>query len=279
MDARGPLCVGIDPHAGPAGRLGPERRRRRAGALHPHRGRGAGRTGSPCSSRSPRSSNASAPAASPSWSGPSPNPATRGRWSSWTPSAATSAPPCPPTPTPSWTRPRPLFSDALTVSPYSGFGSLRPAIERARTSGCGLFVLALTSNPEGAEVQHAVRDGRAQRRRHRAGHLAAENEGAEPLGSFGAVVGATLGGTLRALDVEPRHQRPAARPRDRGAGRDGGGSAARSSAPRWATSCRASAGECSGTARRPGPARGRRRGSGASGRGSWRHRGSTGDGV
>ncbi len=87
----------------------------------------------------------------------------------------------------------PLFCDAVTVSPYLGFGSLRPAFELARENGCGVFVLALTSNPEGAEVQHAQGpDGRSV-----AGavleHLAAENAGAEPLGSFGAVVGATLG--------------------------------------------------------------------------------------
>ncbi|WP_181766582.1 orotidine-5'-phosphate decarboxylase [Streptomyces albidus (ex Kaewkla and Franco 2022)] len=95
-----------------------------------------------------------------------------------------------------------LFSDALTVSPYLGFGSLAPAVDRARESGCGLFVLALTSNPEGAEVQHAVRaDGRSVAATVLR-HLAAENEGAEPLGSFGAVVGATLGGTLRESDVD-----------------------------------------------------------------------------
>ncbi|MES4827280.1 orotidine-5'-phosphate decarboxylase, partial [Streptomyces anthocyanicus] len=56
----------------------------------------------------------------------------------------------------------PLFSDALTVSPYLGYGSLKPAVDLARESGAGLFVLALTSNPEGGEVQHAVRgDGRS----------------------------------------------------------------------------------------------------------------------
>ncbi|MEJ1199784.1 MULTISPECIES: orotidine-5'-phosphate decarboxylase [unclassified Streptomyces] len=87
----------------------------------------------------------------------------------------------------------PLFSDALTVSPYLGYGSLKPAVDMARESGAGLFVLALTSNPEGAEVQHAVRaDGRGVGATILA-HLAAENAGEEPLGSFGAVVGATLG--------------------------------------------------------------------------------------
>ncbi|GAB2854228.1 orotidine-5'-phosphate decarboxylase [Streptomyces deserti] len=87
----------------------------------------------------------------------------------------------------------PLFSDALTVSPYLGYGSLGPAVALARESGAGLFVLALTSNPEGGEVQHAVRaDGRTVGATMLA-HLAAENAGEEPLGSFGAVVGATLG--------------------------------------------------------------------------------------
>jgi orotidine-5'-phosphate decarboxylase len=87
----------------------------------------------------------------------------------------------------------PLFSDALTVSPYLGYGSLSPAVALARENGAGLFVLALTSNPEGGEVQHAVRsDGRNVGATMLA-HLAAENTGEEPLGSFGAVVGATLG--------------------------------------------------------------------------------------
>ncbi|MFE9684826.1 orotidine-5'-phosphate decarboxylase [Streptomyces sp. NPDC002701] len=92
----------------------------------------------------------------------------------------------------------PLFSDALTVSPYLGYGSLRPAVELARENGAGLFVLALTSNPEGAEVQHAVRPPHADTARRNVGatmlaHLAEENAGQTPMGSFGAVVGATLG--------------------------------------------------------------------------------------
>ncbi|WP_328938998.1 orotidine-5'-phosphate decarboxylase [Streptomyces tauricus] len=90
----------------------------------------------------------------------------------------------------------PLFSDALTVSPYLGYGSLKPAVDLARQSGSGLFVLALTSNPEGAEVQHAVRPEDTALRNVGAtmlAHLAEENAGQTPMGSFGAVVGATLG--------------------------------------------------------------------------------------
>ncbi|MDG4859152.1 orotidine-5'-phosphate decarboxylase [Streptomyces sp. T-3] len=95
----------------------------------------------------------------------------------------------------------PLFSDALTVSPYLGYGSLQPAVSLARESGAGLFVLALTSNPEGSEVQHALRaDGRSVGATMLA-HLASENAGVSPMGSFGAVVGATLG-DLSSYDLD-----------------------------------------------------------------------------
>ncbi|MBM9458834.1 orotidine-5'-phosphate decarboxylase [Nocardioides sp. zg-536] len=102
----------------------------------------------------------------------------------------------------------PLASDAVTLSPYLGFGSLTPFVESARTHGAGLFVLAATSNPEGPEVQSA-RTGAAFGGRGVAAtvlaHLRALNGDAEPLGSFGAVVGATLGdrGGLAALGLEP----------------------------------------------------------------------------
>ncbi|AQA15112.1 orotidine-5'-phosphate decarboxylase [Streptomyces malaysiensis subsp. malaysiensis] len=91
----------------------------------------------------------------------------------------------------------PLFSDAITLSPYLGFGSLRPALDAARAAGAGVFVLALTSNPEGAEVQHAVRSDGTTVAATVLRALKAENaaEAAEGrLGSYGAVVGATLGG-------------------------------------------------------------------------------------
>ena len=98
----------------------------------------------------------------------------------------------------------PLFSDALTVSPYLGYGSLKPAVDLARENGLGLFVLALTSNPEGGEVQHAVRPEDTALRNVGAtmlAHLAEENAGETPMGSFGAVVGATLG-DLSSYDLD-----------------------------------------------------------------------------
>lgn len=89
----------------------------------------------------------------------------------------------------------PLAADAITLSPYLGFESLRPALDTARAAGRGVFVLALTSNPEGAAVQHAVAaDGRSIAQGV-ADAAAAENRGAVPLGAVGLVVGATVGRT------------------------------------------------------------------------------------
>jgi orotidine-5'-phosphate decarboxylase len=88
----------------------------------------------------------------------------------------------------------PLFVDALTVNPYLGFGSLAPLIDEAEAHRSGIFVLALTSNPEGGEVQHSRRsDGRtvAQFMIDQAARLNAE---ANPVGSVGVVVGATSTG-------------------------------------------------------------------------------------
>jgi orotidine-5'-phosphate decarboxylase len=87
----------------------------------------------------------------------------------------------------------PLASDAITVSPYLGFGSLAPFIAAASTYDAGLFVLGLTSNAEGPEVQRATTDTGETVAARMFEHLAALNAGATPYGSFGAVVGATIG--------------------------------------------------------------------------------------
>lgn len=89
----------------------------------------------------------------------------------------------------------PLFVDAITVNPYPGFGSLAPFLERAATSGTGVFVLALTSNPEGPQVQHAHTAGGKTVAQAVIDAVARENEGRRPLGSVGVVVGATTGPT------------------------------------------------------------------------------------
>lgn len=98
----------------------------------------------------------------------------------------------------------PLCADAITVSPFLGFESLRPALDLAHDTGRGLFVLTLTSNPEGAEVQHALRDGRTV-----AGSIVdgvtsanAPEAGRGLLGSIGMVVGATVGRAAQDLGLD-----------------------------------------------------------------------------
>jgi orotidine-5'-phosphate decarboxylase len=93
----------------------------------------------------------------------------------------------------------PLAADAVTLSPYLGFGSLDGAIELADRSGRGVYVLALTSNPEGRQIQGArgadgrpvgqiVIDEAASRNAYRC------RPGAR-FGPVGVVVGATIGPT------------------------------------------------------------------------------------
>ena len=99
-----------------------------------------------------------------------------------------------------------LAADSVTLSPYLGFESLRPALDLAAEAGRGVFVLALTSNPEGASVQHVGGADSVARRIVRA--AAAENQryvgdhGAGQLGSVGLVVGATVGSALTDLDLD-----------------------------------------------------------------------------
>jgi orotidine-5'-phosphate decarboxylase len=94
----------------------------------------------------------------------------------------------------------PIAVDAITASPYLGFGSLQPMVDTARKHAAGLFVLALTSNPEGWEVQGA-RTARGTVADVVLDHLRDLNAAAEPLGSFGAVVGATIDSSGHDLDI------------------------------------------------------------------------------
>jgi orotidine-5'-phosphate decarboxylase len=89
----------------------------------------------------------------------------------------------------------PLRADAITVSPYLGFGSLQPALDRAAAHGAGVFVLALTSNPEAGAVQRAVDPAGRTVAQSVIEEISQVNRGAQPLGSVGAVIGATVGDT------------------------------------------------------------------------------------
>jgi orotidine-5'-phosphate decarboxylase len=94
-----------------------------------------------------------------------------------------------------------LAADSVTLSPYLGFESLRPALDLAAEYGRGVFVLALTSNPEGASVQHVGGTDSVARRITES--AASENRRyAGQLGSVGLVVGATVGTALQELQLD-----------------------------------------------------------------------------
>ncbi|MGN6407215.1 MAG: orotidine-5'-phosphate decarboxylase, partial [Curtobacterium sp.] len=92
----------------------------------------------------------------------------------------------------------PFAADAMTVSPYLGYGSLAGTVDVARRNGAGVFVLAATSNPEARVLQTAVlAEGPRTGRSVAAGivlDVADDNRrgGDQPLGDVGLVLGATL---------------------------------------------------------------------------------------
>ena len=97
-----------------------------------------------------------------------------------------------------------LAGDAVTLSPYLGVGSLAPALELARRTGRGVFVLALTSNPEGASVQHARGASGASVAGDVVSQLAEFNAHCDKLhlGPAGIVVGATVGDAIERLGLD-----------------------------------------------------------------------------
>jgi len=90
-------------------------------------------------------------------------------------------------------RDSPLHCDAVTVSPYPGFGALTPFLDAAAAGGGGVFVLAATSNPDGRDLQLARTSAGTTVAQSLVDLVAARNEGARPLGSAGVVVGVTAG--------------------------------------------------------------------------------------
>ena len=102
-----------------------------------------------------------------------------------------------------WAGDSPLAADAVTASPYLGFGSLRPLLETAAAHDRGVFVVAASSNPEGATVQQARFDERtvAQLIVDQAAVInksASQSANPGEPGSVGVVVGAT---TLKPPDL------------------------------------------------------------------------------
>lgn len=94
----------------------------------------------------------------------------------------------------------PMQVDAVTVTPYLGFWSLKPLLERACHSGAYVFVVARSSNPEGTLVQE---HGSPKVWHQLLEEIAAweEDRGHK---TVGAVVGATVPADLKyALDRLP----------------------------------------------------------------------------
>ena len=95
-----------------------------------------------------------------------------------------------------------LAADSVTLSPYLGFESLRPALDLAAANGRGVFVLALTSNPEGASVQHVGGNESVAKRIVQAAAQENQRYAQAALGSVGLVVGATVGSALKDLSID-----------------------------------------------------------------------------
>ena len=99
------------------------------------------------------------------------------------------------------------MADALTVNPYMGGDSLEPFLAACR-GGAGMFVLARTSNPGGADLQEAeLADGRPlwERTAELIAGWGEELVGECGLSSVGAVVGATHPEAVeRARELMPR---------------------------------------------------------------------------
>jgi orotidine-5'-phosphate decarboxylase len=112
----------------------------------------------------------------------------------------------------------PMQVDAMTVSPYLGTGSLEPARSTAQRFGGGLFVLARTSNPEAATLQSAVVGERSVAQAvvdavrgwntpdgvlgDPLPDVAAVRDAADRWGAFTGSFGVVVGATLPHLDVD-----------------------------------------------------------------------------
>ncbi len=94
----------------------------------------------------------------------------------------------------------PMQVDAITVTPYLGFGSLTPLLERAFETGAYVFVVTRSSNPEGTTLQ----EHGTPKLWHTILKDIAVWEAARNNKTIGAVVGATVPADLKyALDILP----------------------------------------------------------------------------
>ncbi|WP_237223910.1 orotidine-5'-phosphate decarboxylase [Rothia nasisuis] len=96
----------------------------------------------------------------------------------------------------------PLGTDSVTLSPYLGFESLRPALDLADRNNRGIFVLALTSNPEGKSVQHVGGSSSVAKSIIEAARIENETCSWQAMGPTGLVIGATVGDAIKALEID-----------------------------------------------------------------------------
>lgn len=96
----------------------------------------------------------------------------------------------------------PLEADALTVNPYLGVGALDGAFALAKAHGKGLFVLAATSNREAHTLQRSTGPSGATVAADVIAEVSARNAAAMPDGEWGSagfVIGATVSWTDAAI--------------------------------------------------------------------------------
>jgi orotidine-5'-phosphate decarboxylase len=89
----------------------------------------------------------------------------------------------------------PLEADALTVSPFLGVGALAGAFDLAEQQGKGLFVLAATSNPEAESLQRSTDTTGTTVSASIVAEISARNAALSPRGEWGSigfVIGATV---------------------------------------------------------------------------------------
>ncbi|WP_144796136.1 orotidine-5'-phosphate decarboxylase [Microbacterium paludicola] len=89
----------------------------------------------------------------------------------------------------------PLEADAVTVNPYLGVGALDGTFELAERGGKGVFVLAATSNPEATDLQRAQTAGSQSVSSAVVSQVStrnAQHTATGEWGSFGFVIGATV---------------------------------------------------------------------------------------
>ena len=101
----------------------------------------------------------------------------------------------------------PMLADAITLLPNYGARSLSGVIEDALNNGRGVFVASLTSNPEGASLQTAIRQTGEYKGKTVAYGIANTaqkyNVDTPGLGSVGLIIGATIGQWLQESGVAP----------------------------------------------------------------------------